>query len=733
MYAVFRVDPCLEPAQVRAEAPVHDPRLTRLRGALAFAFAPIVLLSGCSSLTPSTPKQPTVTVTVSGPSQARIGATATYSATVTNQTNTAVTWEVNSVAGGNSTVGTITSAGVYTPPAVLPTGNAVTITAVSVGTPTATGSAPVALLNPIAVVTSATATLVSGTSYAVDVIGSSFVRGAQIENGSTALATTFVSATELTATATIPSGTSSVTLTVLNPDPGSAASNAESATIYLASLPAAARLLDQATFGPTLADIQHVQNIGIDAYITEQFNTPDTPLANIPTPLPAVCFTANTPYVCAESEWWQTALTGPDQLRQRVAFALSEIFVISTDSVNGATIPPYHNALANDAFTNFATIMNDVTVSPGMGAYLNMLNSAKAPAGQIANENYARELMQLFTIGLNQLNADGTLQLDGSGNPIPTYTEAQVQAFARAYTGWTYATASGGSATKFPNGTANYTANMAPVESAHDTTAKSLLNGTVLPAGQTAELDLSDALTNIFNHPNVGPFVCRQLIQHLVTSNPSAAYVGRVAAIFDNNGSGVRGDMQAVLRAILEDTEARAGDTNPSFDGGHLREPILWMTNYFRAVGFTNTDANSSYYSLSNYSNNLSQRPYRSGSVFNFFPPSYVIPQSSINAPEFDLENTATAILRLSLADSLVNNRITGFTTDLSATSTLGQLAANPTQLVSTLSNMFMHGQMPADMATQIVSTITPLTSNAQRARVAVYLVLTSSQYKILH
>jgi uncharacterized protein (DUF1800 family) len=420
-------------------------------------------------------------------------------------------------------------------------------------------------------------------------------------------------------------------------------------------------------------------------------------------------------------------------LRQRVAFALSEIFVISSDTDDATTITYYHNTLAQDAFTNFSTIMHDVTLSPGMGDYLNMLNSAKAPAGQIANENYPRELMQLVTIGLNQLNDDGTLQLDSSGNPIPTYTEAQVQAFARAYTGWTYATVSGGSSTTFPNKTANYFAPMAAVESEHDTTAKTLLNGTVLPAGQTAEEDLSGALANIFAHTNVGPFVCKQLIQHLVTSDPSPAYVSRIAAVFANNGSGVRGDMQAVIRAILEDTEARAGDTNPAYDGGHLREPMLWMTNYLRAVGFTNTDVNGSYYSLSNYSNNLNERPYRSGSVFNFFPPSYVIPQTTLNAPEFDLENTASAILRLSLADSLVNNKITGFTTDLSATSTLGLIAAaSPANLVDTLSTMFMHGQMPTDMRTEILNTISGL-GTAQQVRVAVYLVITSSQYKVMH
>ena len=722
---------------------MRDSRLCHVRLATVSLFAIAMLASGCSSKTlagsgGNNPPQPAVTVSVSGAGQVRLGSTATFTAAVANTTNTAVTWQVDTVAGGNSSVGTITSSGVYTPPAAIPTVDPVTITAVSVAAPSTSGSASISVENPVPAITSATATLASGTNYLVDVIGTSFVEGAQIEaeqiqTGGTDATTTFVSATELQASVTLPAGTTSLSVEVVNPNPGSANSNSANAAIYLASAASAARLLDQATFGPTLTAIENVQNIGIDAYITSQFNTADTPLPNIPSPLPAVCLAANTPTVCEESEWWQTALTGNDQLRQRVAFALSEIFVISSDTDNATTITYYHNTLADDAFTNFSTIMNDVSLSPGMGAYLNMLNSAKAPAGQIANENYPRELMQLFTIGLDELNQDGSLQLDGNGNPIPTYTEAQVQAFARAYTGWTYANADGSAPTKFPNKPANYLAPLAAVESEHDTTAKTLLNGTVLAAGQTAEEDLSEALSNIFNHPNVGPFVCRQLIQHLVKSNPTPAYVSRIAAVFANNGSGVRGDMQAVIRAILEDEEARAGDTNPLDDGGHLREPILWITNYLRAVGFTNTDVNGSYYSLSGYSNNLNERPYRSGAVFNFFPPDYVVPQSTLNAPEFGLENTASAILRLSLADSLVNNKISGFKTDLSATSSLGQIAAGSSaNLVDTLSLMFMHGQMPADMRTQILSTISGL-GTAQQVRVAVYLVISSSQYKVMH
>lgn len=715
---------------------MYDSRLSQVRIALVSLLVPVIFASGCSSHTTGNPNgtnSPQPSVAVAGATQVRLGSTTTFTAAVANLTNTAVTWQVDTVAGGNSTVGTITSAGVYTPPAAIPATNPLTITAVSVASPSTSGSAQLNVVNPIPVITSATATLASGTSYSLDVLGSSFVDGAQIQVSGAGVTTTFVSATELQATISVPAGTSSLSVAVLNPNPGGASSNTAAATINLASATAAARLLDQATFGPTFADIQNVQTIGIDAYITNQFNTPDTPLPNFPSPLPAVCLTANTPTVCEESEWWQVALTGNDQLRQRVAFTLSELFVISSDTDSATTITYYHNMLANDAFTNFSTIMNDVSLSPGMGAYLNMLNSAKAPAGQIANENYPRELMQLFTIGLNELNPDGTLQLDGSGNPIPTYAEAQVQAFARAYTGWTYATSTGGSPTSFPNKTPNYFAPMAAVESEHDATAKILLNGTVLPAGQTAEEDLAGALSNIFNHPNVGPFVCTQLIQHLVKSNPSPAYVSRVAAVFANNGSGVRGDMQAVIRAILEDTEARAGDTNPLDDGGHLREPILWITNFLRAIGFTNTDPNSSYYSLSNYSNNLNERPYRSGSVFNFFPPSYVIPQTTLNAPEFDLENTASAILRLSLANTMVFNKITGFNVDLSATGTLGQIAAaSPANLVDMLGLMFMHGQMPTDMRTEIINTISGL-GTAEQVRVAVFLVITSSQYKVMH
>ncbi|MDP9038881.1 MAG: DUF1800 domain-containing protein [Acidobacteriota bacterium] len=718
----------------------------------ALSLGVSVGLAGCGSGVAASSTPAAVQVTISGAGQVRLGGSAQLTATVTNASNTAVTWQVNGTPGGSSALGTISAAGVYTPPASLPTPNTVTLTAVSMASPAVSASATETVLNPAPVVTSAAVSTNAGaTSGLLDVIGSGFVPGAQIQTPTGTLPATFLSATELQATVTVTAGATTLAVTITNPTSGGVSATATAqVSSYKASVSAAARLLDQATFGPTLSDIQHVQAVGLQGYLNEQFAAVATVEPDIANPAPAVCMNSTVP--CQQSEWWQAAVTAPDQLRQRVAFALSEIFVISTNSVNARSVTTYQNMLVKDAFANFSTLMKDVTLSPGMGAYLNMLNSAKPGivngVPQIANENYAREEMQLFSIGLSMLNQDGSVQLDSGGKPIPTYTEAQVQAFARAYTGWTYATSTGGSPTTFPNNTANYDSPMAAVESQHDTAAKVLLNGTTLPAGQSSTQDLQGALANLFNHPNVGPFICKQLIQHLVASEPSAAYVSRVAAVFANDGNGVRGNMRAVIQAILMDQDARASDTSPSFDGGHLREPMLYVANLIRGLGFANKDAvagndvaaNASYASLSNSSGPLGERPYASGSVFNFFSPSYVIPGTTTNAPEFGEENTATAVLRLSLANTAVANGIGGFTVDLSQASALGitasktgNAATDSANLVDALGTIFMHGQMPAQMRTAIINHVSTLSNIPQRVRVAAYLVISSSFYKIEH
>jgi uncharacterized protein (DUF1800 family) len=529
---------------------------------------------------------------------------------------------------------------------------------------------------------------------------------------------------------------------VQNPNPGQTQSTAVTVnlTLPLATPTAAARFLDQTSFGPTQATIAHVQQIGLAAALQEQFNEPASVFSQPPSP-DSEC--PNRNFNCTQSDFLKIALEGNDQFRQRVAMALSELWVASNSNDN--VLPFYLNTLSNDAFTNYRTIMHDVTLSPAMGFALNMVDSGVAPAGQIANENYGREIMQLFCLGLNLLNPDGTEQTDGRGNPIPTYTETQIQAFARAFTGWTYASTDGGTPTSLTN-PANWKAMMVASDRWHDTTAKTLLNGTTLPAGQSAEQDLEGALDNIFAHPNIGPFVARQLIQHLVSGNPSAAYVQRVAAVFADNGSGVRGDMKAVLTAIVMDPEARAGDTQTGDEadtspaiptGGHLREPLLWTTNVLRGLnaGPISTSDPYPFVSLSSVLAYVNEAPYSQETVFNFFSPKYVIPQTTINSPEFGMENTGSVPLEQNLANFLVHNQIAGLHVDVTATSAAGQQAADPAQLIDFLGSIYMHSQMPSDMRSALIGVVSAIPASNPQARVteAVFLIVTSAQYKVIH
>jgi uncharacterized protein (DUF1800 family) len=672
----------------------------------------------------------------------RAGATQQFTASVTTKP---LTWSVNGVAGGSAATGTIDATGKYTAPAALPSPNTVTIQAAETAKASVNGSSAVTLWNPVPVITSVTPPQVNVGAFTLTISGSDFVNGATVSFGGSNLTTTFVSSTQLTAVGTATaSQVGAVAVVVTNPDPGSIGSNQINAQVVpavAATATAAARFLDQSTFGPTATSIAHVQTIGLQAALTEQFNQPATVFSEpSSSPEPTQCPTAN--WHCTQSEFLNVAVWGNDQLRQRVAMALSEIFVAPIQQDNA--MPFYLNTLAADAFTNYRTIMQDATLSPAMGDYLNMLNSPKPPTGQIANENYGREMIQLFSLGVNLLNPDGTLQTDSNGNPIPTYTELQVEAFARAYTGWTNANPDGSTPSNF-NYTHNWLHLMVPVEGQHDMTSKILLSGTTLPAGQSAEDDLKGALDNIFAHPNIGPFVCRQLIQHLVTGDPSPAYVSRVAAVFADNGSGVRGDMKAVLTAILMDSEARAGDTqtgdeadnSPAVNGGHLREPLLWAMNLLRGLNAPSSAA-TSYPFVSFMSGSLSsvgEAPFSQQSVFNFFPPTYVIPQTAINAPEFSLENTGSVIPRLSLADRIIHNGDSGPMIDLSATSVIGQQASNPAQLVDYLGMIFMHSQMPSDMRNALIAAVgaIPASDLQSRAEIAVYLVVSSSEYKIMH
>ncbi len=662
---------------------------------------------------------------------AELGVQVIMTAAVTGSEQTAVAWSLTGA-------GSISTSGVYTAPASLPADQAVTIRAKLVSNPAITASYSLNIVNPVPEIADIDPiTIPSGATTQVSLAGTGFIPHTVIWVNGAAVPTTYQSATAVTASIPVAANaTGNLTVQAKNPTPGGGTGDEYMQAISApVSITAAARILDQTTFGPHTSLIQHVQQEGITAWLAEQFDTPPAVFPIVSSSVhPSYCIAGE---MCVESEWWRDMLTGDDQLRQRVAFALSEIFVISQDTVDAAGIVHNANMLAADAFTNWYTIMNDVTLSPGMGEYLDMVNNAAPQPGQIANENFARENMQLFNLGLVLLNQDGTPQT-ANGNQIPTYTQAQVQAFARAFTGWTYANAAG-AFYALPN----YSAPMIPVAAKHDESAKTLLNdedpaspnGKVLPAGQTAQADLTGALTNIFNHPNLPPFVCEQLIQHLVKSNPSPDYISRVAAVFINDGNGVRGDMRGVLTAIFTDPEARSGDSSPSPSDGHLREPILWTAAVMRGLGYVNIDPNNYYDVVSQVTAALNEKVFDSPSVFNFFPPDYVIPQTSLNAPEFGIENTASVADRLTLADILVNNDLNGFNVDLSATSPLGQIVTSQgsAALVQALNNIFLDGYPHPQLSAEIADETRTLSDPAQKVRIAAYLTITSSEYKVLH
>jgi uncharacterized protein (DUF1800 family) len=513
----------------------------------------------------------------------------------------------------------------------------------------------------------------------------------------------------------------------------------------------AARLLDQATFGVTASDVASVQSTGIDAYISAQLALPATQYTGYsytPHTAPADCKSdgSNPPdaaSLCARDQYsafqvqrdfFKHALNNPDQLRQRVAFALSQIMVVSSVEIYEAYgLADFQNILLNDAFGNYRTLLQDVTLSPTMGHYLDMANSDQTnPAnGTVPNQNYAREVLQLFSIGLVELNQDGSQQLDATGTPIPTFAPPTIVGFATVFTGWTYPPRPGASSNW--NNPINFDGQMVSFPNHHQAGTKLLLNGYTVPAGQTPDQDLANALDNIFNHPNVGPFIGKQLIQHLVTGNPSPAYVARIAAVFADNGQGVRGDLSAVVRAILEDEEAR--DAAPPAIFGHLREPALLITAAMRSLG-----GQSDAVFLRSASSAMGQPIFSPETVFNFYPPSYQIPGTLTLAPEFGIQNAATALARSNFVNTVIlqggaapSSSVTGSTgtsINLNAFAS-GDNAA----MIAALNQTLMHGSLSSDAGAIILSAANAAAANSSDpvapVRAAAYLILTSSQYQV--
>jgi uncharacterized protein (DUF1800 family) len=409
------------------------------------------------------------------------------------------------------------------------------------------------------------------------------------------------------------------------------------------------QFLNQATFGATLDETQDVISLNYEAWIDDQIARPASLqlpyLRSLPRPQNLAELQADRVDV-----WFRNVVNGEDQLRQRVAFALSEVLVVSQLGalVNAPyALADYYDQLALNAFGNYRDLLEVVTLHPAMGVYLSMLGNEKPdPVRNIRpDENYARELMQLFSIGLVELNPDGSVRTDGFGQPLPTYDQAIIEGFAHVFTGWHFAGAPSFEQA-FPNDN-NQTVPMQLYPEFHDTGPKQLLTAS-LPAGQTGTQDLQMALDDIFAHPNVGPFLAIRLIQRLVTSNPSPGYVARVAATFDDNGFGVRGDLAAVVKAILLDPEARPA-LHMEIDG-KIKEPLLRLTQLWRAY---DAASQSGSFPLAPAYIIFGQGPLQSPSVFNFFSP--------FHAPAGEIRNSGLVAPELQIASEYQNTFITNY------------------------------------------------------------------------
>ncbi len=496
--------------------------------------------------------------------------------------------------------------------------------------------------------------------------------------------------------------------------------------------------LNKASFGATAEDAEHLIDLEFDVWLDEQVAEPAS--LQLPylqsLPKPQNIGLLNIDRV---DQWYRNVINGPDQLRQRVAFALSEIFVVSQLSALGQApyaLADYYDQLALHAFGNFRQLMEVVTLHPAMGAYLSMLGNQKPNLALNIrpDENYARELMQLFSIGLVELNIDGTQKLDGMGQPIPTYSQSIIEGFAHVYTGWHYANAP--SFEQARRSDDNQVVPMQLYPDFHDDGAKLLLNGEMTAANQGGELDLQQALDNIFNHANVGPFIAIRLIQRLVSSNPSAAYIERIATVFNNNGVGVRGDLEAVVRAILLDPEA--GNAIAAAGQGKLKEPLLRVTQLLRVF---DARSNSGKFPFAGAYVIFGQGPLQAPSVFNFFTPFY--------APTGEIQAANQVSPEMEIATEYLNTQLTNYFfgqafVNTSASTTLGDddvyididdeiaLAGDDAALIDSVALQLLGGGVSASLQAELERMLLLLAGNPEaKVGEAIFLIVSSPEYAV--
>lgn len=523
----------------------------------------------------------------------------------------------------------------------------------------------------------------------------------------------------------------------------------------LAERAQASRFLAQATFGPTTELIDTVVHSGIEDWINAQIELPVTSMREAFDALQAV-----NPSSAPSRDWifetfWRHAVEAEDQLRQRIAFALSQIFVISLREGAVASFPrgaaDFYSVLERGAFGNFRNLLQEITLHPMMGAYLSHLGNEKgnAETGRVPDENFAREIMQLFSIGLHELNEDGTVKKNAQGELIETYSNEDVKGLARVFTGFSWAgpDTSIGRFQGWISVPDRDILPMQPYPQFHSTLEKRFL-GTVINGQSTSNAmqDLEIALDSLFYHPNVGPFIGKQLIQRLVTSNPSTAYVARVAAVFSNNGEGERGDLSAVVKAILLDDEARNGELISVPTQGRVREPILRLAHWMRSFNARPADNRYLLLGTDDPATSIGMTVLRSPSVFNFYRPGYVpsntpIADAGLVSPEMQITHETSMAGYLNFMLNAVELGTGSGNSISSRYETEVKLSHNPNKLVEHLNVLLMHGSMSESLQQWLLQAIGTVDLPAsgdqsearlQRVRIAVYLALSSPEYIVL-
>jgi uncharacterized protein (DUF1800 family) len=544
--------------------------------------------------------------------------------------------------------------------------------------------------------------------------GTGFSVGDVITVNGTPLITTINSATSITAAGFLTPWTTGSVIVQVSSGDGALPIAALSVPIQPTPVTydAASRFATQAAMGQRPDVVQSIQTLGFDGWITQQFQQPP------------ISFSLTR---SAMTQLIDNALFGNSLLRQRLALALQS-FLVPHDEDFAPSAFNFEDTLERDSSGNFRQLLTDITSDPNITTFLNLPGNqaARDPLVQ-PNQNFAREVMQLFTIGPFLLNDDGSLQTDAQGNPIPTYTQSTVIDLTRALTGWVYPTPVNADDTVWG---IDFSQPLISAESSHDENAKLLFGTVILPAGQSAVQDRQMALDAIFNHPNVPPFISHLLIQRLVKSDPSPAYIQRISAVFENNGAGVRGDLTAVVRAILLDPEARAGDTAPTPSDGFLQEPFLWQVSTMAIVGDKYFDDNVDYVA-GTYGESLWYAP----TVFGFFSPSYVIPGTSIVSPEFQLQNNLSVLQKSGYIWQLISVQAPGGAYDTNDTSWLLQNFTTVPAMVDALNHLVYHGQMAQAEQIEILnycSQLNPFQTQYQ-LQIAMFLALNADSYNVAH